>query len=78
MPFIDTWVEWVSHQNYRRVYNFHLELCVSVLAVPVTAQAISNGEAAAMQHAAFPAMQPYPGVGESRVSDCCSNAYNKC
>lgn len=34
-------------------------------AVPVTAQGLPNGEAAALQHAAaFPGMQPFPGVGE--------------
>lgn len=32
-------------------------------AVPVTAQGIPNGEAA-LQHAAYPSMQPFPGVGE--------------
>lgn len=33
-------------------------------AVPVTAQGLPNGEAAALQHAAYPGMQPFPGVGE--------------
>ncbi|XP_049696262.1 CUGBP Elav-like family member 3-B isoform X4 [Helicoverpa armigera] len=31
--------------------------------VPVTAQGLPNGEAAALQHAAYPGMQPFPGVG---------------
>ncbi|CAH2075951.1 unnamed protein product, partial [Iphiclides podalirius] len=31
--------------------------------VPVTAQGLPNGEAAALQHAAFSGMQPFPGVG---------------
>lgn len=31
----------------------------------MTAQGLPNGEAAALQHAAaFPGMQPFPGVGE--------------
>ncbi|XP_049696261.1 CUGBP Elav-like family member 3-B isoform X3 [Helicoverpa armigera] len=30
--------------------------------VPVTAQGLPNGEAAALQHAAYPGMQPFPGV----------------
>ncbi|GBP58897.1 hypothetical protein EVAR_54692_1 [Eumeta japonica] len=35
--------------------------------VPVTAQGLPNGEAAALQHAAYSGMQPFPGVGESRA-----------
>ncbi|XP_061704131.1 CUGBP Elav-like family member 4 isoform X5 [Cydia pomonella] len=34
----------------------------NVAAVPVTAQGLPNGEAA-LQHAAYPGMQPFPGVG---------------
>lgn len=38
---------------------------MNISAVPVTAQGLPNGEAAALQHAAYPGMQPFPGVGES-------------
>ncbi|XP_049696260.1 CUGBP Elav-like family member 3-B isoform X2 [Helicoverpa armigera] len=35
--------------------------------VPVTAQGLPNGEAAALQHAAYPGMQPFPGVAYPAV-----------
>ncbi|KPJ10261.1 CUGBP Elav-like family member 4 [Papilio machaon] len=35
--------------------------------VPVTAQGLANGEAAALQHAAFSGMQPFPGVAYPAV-----------
>ncbi|XP_028167887.1 CUGBP Elav-like family member 4 [Ostrinia furnacalis] len=39
----------------------------TVPAVPVTAQGLPNGEAAALQHAAYPGMQPFPGVAYPAV-----------
>ncbi|XP_077295811.1 CUGBP Elav-like family member bruno 3 isoform X2 [Arctopsyche grandis] len=48
------------HQNFN---GHHPEL---ISAVPVTAQGLPNGEAA-LQHAAFPGMQPYPGVAYPAV-----------
>ncbi|KAL0831016.1 hypothetical protein ABMA28_001902 [Loxostege sticticalis] len=35
--------------------------------VPVTAQGLPNGDAAALQHAAYPGMQPFPGVAYQAV-----------
>lgn len=43
---------------------FIFNLVQTFTAVPVTAQGLPNGEAAALQHAAYPGMQPFPGVGE--------------
>lgn len=52
---------------------FHLYLCmfskyrahwnVDALHLSIPAQGLPNGEAA-LQHAAYPGIQPYPGVGE--------------
>ncbi|KAF9413856.1 hypothetical protein HW555_008059 [Spodoptera exigua] len=42
-------------------------LAIGTGAVPVTAQGLPNGEAAALQHAAYPGMQPFPGVAYPAV-----------
>jgi hypothetical protein len=42
--------------------SVHFVLCVDGLHLSISAQGMPNGEAA-LQHAAYPGMQPYPGVG---------------
>lgn len=48
--------------GYTVFMSVHFVLCVDGLHLSISAQGMPNGEAA-LQHAAYPGMQPYPGVG---------------
>lgn len=62
--FLPTNMQWRSCIVIVKSYNG--DILIQFPAVPVTAQGIPNGEAA-LQHAAYPGMQPFPGVGEWRL-----------
>jgi hypothetical protein len=54
---------YIALQNGYIVFmSVHFVLCVDGLHLSISAQGMPNGEAA-LQHAAYPGMQPYPGVG---------------
>ncbi|KOB75784.1 CUG-BP-and ETR-3-like factor 4, partial [Operophtera brumata] len=51
----------------QEAYLFDNNLVTCFPAVPVSAQGLPNGEAAALQHAAYSGMQPFPGVAYPAV-----------
>lgn len=47
--------------------NFYLKKKIDALHLSIPAQGLPNGDTA-LQHAAYPGMQPYPGVGKQNFS----------